>query len=165
MGLSLIPMEQGSGLGSGNLSLSTWTYQIGLEGEQQELDKLSAANSSLWKNGQPAPRNKNLIWPRLQLTEGVGPLSLNLCSMGKGQAKLECEKGWRITSVSFTSFGTPKGSCSIFTQGSCDSDVLGMVKKECLGHEACSIPLTTDKLGDPRPRELKTLTIQALCST
>ncbi|KAI4374098.1 hypothetical protein MLD38_012136 [Melastoma candidum] len=62
MGLSLIPMEQGSGLGSGNLSLSTWTYQIGLEGEQQELDKLSAANSSLWKNGQPAPRNKNLIW-------------------------------------------------------------------------------------------------------
>ncbi|KAI4368179.1 hypothetical protein MLD38_016766 [Melastoma candidum] len=265
--------------GYGNLSSSTWTYQIGLEGEQLGLDKLTAANSSLWKNSQSVPTNKNLIWYKATFStpKGVGPLSLNLSSMGKGQAwvngqsigrywpaniaptegcnencdyrgthdastcqrncglptqtlyhvprswlnpeenllvlheeiggdptkislltrtgqeicahvtqqdpppvnslkpksfdtwvpkvQLECEKGWRITSVSFASFGTPKGSCGTFTQGACKADVLEMVKKECLGQEACFIPVTTDKLGDPCPREIKTLAIEALCSS
>lgn len=45
------------------------------------------------------------------------------------QVQLECEKGWRITSVSFASFGTPKGSCGTFTQGACHADVLAIVKK------------------------------------
>lgn len=43
--------------------------------------------------------------------------------------RLSCEKGWRITSVSFASFGTPQGSCGTFSHGSCHVDMVDIVKK------------------------------------
>lgn len=65
-----------------------WTYQVGLEGEYLELDKIRLANSSLWSSGTKLPINHHLIWYKTLFIapEGNGPLSLNLSSMGKGQA-------------------------------------------------------------------------------
>ncbi|XVE51262.1 hypothetical protein DITRI_Ditri02bG0025800 [Diplodiscus trichospermus] len=74
--------------GKHDFSSEEWTYQVGLEGEYLGLDKVSLANSSLWKKGSILPVNKTLIWYKVTFLapEGKGPLALNLTGMGKGQA-------------------------------------------------------------------------------
>ncbi|KAL9452595.1 hypothetical protein AB3S75_008392 [Citrus x aurantiifolia] len=74
--------------GKSDLSSGEWIYQVGVEGEYNGLDKISNANSSLWKQGSTLPVNKSLIWYKTTFLapEGKGPLALNLASMGKGQA-------------------------------------------------------------------------------
>ncbi|KAI3718837.1 hypothetical protein L6452_19722 [Arctium lappa] len=69
-------------------SSKEWTYQVGTEGESLGLDKTDLANSSLWTQGSALPINQSLIWYKSTFLapEGKGPLSLNLASMGKGQA-------------------------------------------------------------------------------
>ncbi|KAJ9690322.1 hypothetical protein PVL29_012796 [Vitis rotundifolia] len=71
-----------------DLSSGVWTYQVGVEGEYIGLDKISLANSSLWIQGNRLPINRSLIWYKATFLapEGKGPLSLDLASMGKGQA-------------------------------------------------------------------------------
>ncbi|XP_034698221.1 beta-galactosidase 8-like isoform X2 [Vitis riparia] len=71
-----------------DLSSGQWTYQVGVEGEYIGLDKISLANSSLWIQGNRLPVNRSLIWYKATFLapEGKGPLSLDLASMGKGQA-------------------------------------------------------------------------------
>ncbi|KAK4361057.1 hypothetical protein RND71_020009 [Anisodus tanguticus] len=73
---------------SKNFSSTEWIYQVGLEGEYLGLDKVSLANSSLWIQGNYVPINQSLIWYKTSFSppEGRGPVSLNLSSMGKGQA-------------------------------------------------------------------------------
>ncbi|XP_022021593.1 beta-galactosidase 8 isoform X1 [Helianthus annuus] len=69
-------------------SSNKWTYQVGTEGESLGLDNTDLANSSLWTRGASVPTNQSLIWYKstFMAPEGKGPLSLNLASMGKGQA-------------------------------------------------------------------------------
>ncbi|XP_076883903.1 beta-galactosidase 6-like [Bidens hawaiensis] len=69
-------------------SSNKWTYQVGTEGESLGLDKTDLANSSMWTHGASLPINQSLIWYKSTFTapEGKGPISLNLASMGKGQA-------------------------------------------------------------------------------
>lgn len=71
-----------------SLSSTEWTYQVGLEGEYLGLDNINLANSSLWTQGNAFPINQSLIWYKSTFVapEGKDPLSLNLASMGKGQA-------------------------------------------------------------------------------
>ncbi|XP_030528805.1 beta-galactosidase 6-like isoform X2 [Rhodamnia argentea] len=80
------------------------------------------------------------------------------------QVRLSCEAGWLITSISFASFGNPQGSCGSFAPGGCHSDVVSTVEQVCIGREACSIPVTTNTLGDLCPNVLKSLAVEALCS-
>ncbi|OVA13906.1 D-galactoside/L-rhamnose binding SUEL lectin domain [Macleaya cordata] len=263
-----------------DLSFKEWTYQVGLEGEYLGLHKLNQANSSLWTSGSDVPINQSLIWYKTTFIapEGKGPLSLNLASMGKGQAwvngqsigrywqaylapstgctmncdyrgtydpskclkncgqpsqtlyhvprswvhpgenllvlheeiggdpsmisvltrtgqevcshisetdpppvdswkpnsnfmslnpevRLSCERGWQISSINFASFGTPRGQCGSFSHGICYAEkVLQIVQEACIGHTDCSIPVSTDIFGDPRPGVLKSLAVEALCS-
>ncbi|KAJ7968478.1 Beta-galactosidase [Quillaja saponaria] len=71
-----------------DLSSGQWIYEVGLEGEHLGLYKLSLANSTIWSQGTALPVNESLIWYKVTLLapEGKGPLTLNLSSMGKGQA-------------------------------------------------------------------------------
>ncbi|XP_039044063.1 beta-galactosidase 6-like, partial [Hibiscus syriacus] len=80
------------------------------------------------------------------------------------EAQLNCEQGWRITSIKFASFGSPEGNCGSFKAGTCHTNILSMVKKACIGEEKCSIPISAANLGDPCPGALKTLAIEAICS-
>ncbi|KAJ0637132.1 putative galactan 1,3-beta-galactosidase [Helianthus annuus] len=69
-------------------SSNKWTYQVGTEGESLGLDNTDLTNSSLWTRAASVPTNQSLIWYKstFMAPEGKGPLSLNLASMGKGQA-------------------------------------------------------------------------------
>ncbi|XP_039127499.1 beta-galactosidase 6-like [Dioscorea cayenensis subsp. rotundata] len=79
--------------------------------------------------------------------------------------RLSCEQGWRINSVSFASFGNPKGQCGKFSHGTCNAEgVIPIVQKECLGHESCSVAVSSLKFGDPCPGLTKSLAVEAVCS-
>ncbi|KAI5656979.1 hypothetical protein M9H77_25772 [Catharanthus roseus] len=80
------------------------------------------------------------------------------------QVRLSCDEGWHIASVSFASYGTPKGNCGAFIPGSCHLNVSTVVQKICVGKQRCSIPVSKAVLGNPCPGVLKTLAIQVLCS-
>ncbi|KAM7506125.1 hypothetical protein LguiB_005029 [Lonicera macranthoides] len=93
-----------------DLSSAEWTYQVGLEGEYLGLDKTSLSNSSLWTQGSVTPVNQNLIWYKATFLapEGTGPLSLNLASMGKGQAWINGQSIGRYWSA----YLSPSTGCS-----------------------------------------------------
>lgn len=45
------------------------------------------------------------------------------------EVQLTCERGWRITSINFASFGTPIGNCGTFASGACSADILSIVQQ------------------------------------
>ncbi|WMV16098.1 hypothetical protein MTR67_009483 [Solanum verrucosum] len=95
---------------SKNFSSTEWIYQVGLEGEYLGLDKVSLANSSLWIQGSSVPINQSLIWYKTSFSppEGRGPVSLNLSSMGKGQAWVNGQHVGRY----WSSYRSPSTGCS-----------------------------------------------------
>ncbi|CAN4083968.1 unnamed protein product [Withania somnifera] len=95
---------------SKNFSSTEWIYQVGLEGEYLGLDKVSLANSSLWIQGSSVPVNQSLIWYKRSFSppEGRGPVSLNLSSMGKGQAWVNGQHVGRY----WSSYRSPSTGCT-----------------------------------------------------
>ncbi|KAL7098815.1 hypothetical protein ACP275_09G042400 [Erythranthe tilingii] len=82
------------------------------------------------------------------------------------QLGLKCETGWRIASVLFASFGTPRGNCGAsFYPGICHANVSSTVEQMCGGKQGCSIPVSTATLGvgDPCPNVRKSLAVEILC--
>ena len=79
---------------------------------------------------------------------------------------LACPAGQTITSITFASFGTPKGTCGGYTLGSCNStNSKSIVSTACLGKASCSVPSTTTAFGgNPCPGTSKTLDVQVLCA-
>ncbi|CAI9087581.1 OLC1v1021688C1 [Oldenlandia corymbosa var. corymbosa] len=80
-------------------------------------------------------------------------------------ARLTCDEGWHIASISFAIFGDFKGECGAFTPGSCYFNVASKFEKACVGKQGCSVPISTTNLGDPCPGMLKSLAVQALCNS
>lgn len=78
---------------------------------------------------------------------------------------LGCD-GSTITAITFASFGTPTGDCSIgFVNGKCDaSQTIAKVSAQCLGKAGCSIPATNDFFQDPCPDTAKTLAASITCA-
>ncbi|XP_016559948.1 beta-galactosidase 6 isoform X3 [Capsicum annuum] len=95
---------------SKNFSSTEWIYQVGLEGEHLGLDKVSLENSSMWIQGDSVPADQSLIWYKTSFSppEGRGPVSLNLSSMGKGQAWVNGKHVGRY----WSSYRSPSTGCS-----------------------------------------------------
>ncbi|KAI3765116.1 hypothetical protein L2E82_15142 [Cichorium intybus] len=93
-----------------DISSNEWTYQVGTEGESLGLDKTDVANTSLWTHGSELPTNQSLIWYKSTFVapEGKGPLSLNLASMGKGQAWVNGQSIGRY----WSSYLSPSTGCT-----------------------------------------------------
>ncbi|KAK9149985.1 hypothetical protein Syun_008294 [Stephania yunnanensis] len=80
------------------------------------------------------------------------------------EVRLTCERGWRISSIDFASFGNAEGECGKFRQGICHAEnTIEVVREVCIGRESCSIPLSNALFGDPCPGLLKSLAVEALC--
>ncbi|KAL3820568.1 hypothetical protein ACJIZ3_006481 [Penstemon smallii] len=84
--------------------------QVGLEGEFLGLENLTLANSSIWTKGSAMPNNQSLIWYKTVFLapEGKAPVSLNLASMGKGQAWVNGQSIGRY----WSSYLSPSTGCS-----------------------------------------------------
>ncbi|KAG6516156.1 hypothetical protein ZIOFF_026605 [Zingiber officinale] len=70
-----------------NLTSNTWTYKIGLNGEDEKLYLPSQQHSIKWFSGH-LPINRPLIWYKtiFEVPEGKDALVLDLQGMGKGYA-------------------------------------------------------------------------------
>ncbi|KAK1322784.1 Beta-galactosidase 16 [Acorus calamus] len=79
---------------------------------------------------------------------------------------LQCPSRRTISSIEFSSFGTPLGDCARYTTGSCHSVQSRSVAEEaCLGKNRCSMTVSADKFGeDPCPGTSKSLLVVANCS-
>ncbi|PHT85307.1 Beta-galactosidase 9 [Capsicum annuum] len=77
---------------------------------------------------------------------------------------LQCDKGHKISSIEFASYGTPNGSCQTFSQGKCHAaNSLSVVSQACEGRNSCSIGISNAVFGDPCRHIVKSLAVQAKC--
>ncbi|KAL9325195.1 hypothetical protein ACSQ67_005840 [Phaseolus vulgaris] len=83
------------------------------------------------------------------------------------ELQLYCQEGHTISSITFASFGTPRGSCQNFSRGNCHAtSSMSIVSKECQGKKSCSIKILDSVFGgDPCPGFEKTLSVEARCTS
>lgn len=79
-----------TGLPSGDLDLSTatWSYQVGLRGEEVTLFETGTADGISWDSSSSSTNTSFLTWYKTTFDApgGTDPVALDLGSMGKGQA-------------------------------------------------------------------------------
>ncbi|KAL3506440.1 hypothetical protein ACH5RR_031822 [Cinchona calisaya] len=79
---------------------------------------------------------------------------------------LKCEDGYSISSIEFASYGTPRGKCQAFALGNCHApNSTSLVIQACKGRNSCSIGVSSAVFGDPCHGTVKTLAVQARCSS
>nr|XP_043627356.1 beta-galactosidase 10 [Erigeron canadensis] len=80
--------------GTVDLSNTTWTYKIGLEGEHLSLYNADALNNVKWKSVSEPPKNQPLTWYKaiVDAPPGNEPVALDMVHMGKGLAWLNGEQ-------------------------------------------------------------------------
>ncbi|CAI9117606.1 OLC1v1019017C1 [Oldenlandia corymbosa var. corymbosa] len=80
--------------------------------------------------------------------------------------KLKCEDGYSISSIEFASYGTPHGSCQAFSLGNCHApSTRSLISQACVGKNSCAIRVSNSIFGDTCRGTLKTLVVQARCSS
>ncbi|KAL5982776.1 Beta-galactosidase 10 [Asimina triloba] len=74
--------------GTIDLSSSTWTYKIGLEGEHLNIFKPDGLKNVKWTSTTKPPSNQPLTWYKAIIDPPAGnePVGLDMLYMGKGQA-------------------------------------------------------------------------------
>lgn len=79
---------------------------------------------------------------------------------------LRCAPGQTISAIKFASFGTPLGTCGNFQQGDCHSTKShAVLEKNCIGQQRCAVTISPDNFGgDPCPKEMKKVAVEAVCS-
>ncbi|CAN1785826.1 Beta-galactosidase 1 [Linum perenne] len=84
---------------------------------------------------------------------------------------LSCGPGQKMSSIKFASFGTPKGTCGNYQQGSChalhsyDAFTIPFCLQLCVGQNWCSVTVAPEMFGgDPCPDVMKKLAVEAICS-
>lgn len=79
---------------------------------------------------------------------------------------LSCAPGQKMTSIKFASFGTPKGVCGSYTEGSCHAhNSYDAFERNCIGQNFCAVTVSPENFGgDPCPNVMKKLSVEAVCS-
>ncbi|CAI0392217.1 unnamed protein product [Linum tenue] len=79
---------------------------------------------------------------------------------------LSCGAGQKMSSIKFASFGTPKGTCGNYQQGSCHAfHSYDAFNRLCVGQNWCSVTVAPEMFGgDPCPNVMKKLSVEAVCS-
>ncbi|XP_042374488.1 beta-galactosidase 6-like [Zingiber officinale] len=92
---------------SANLSLSEWTYQIGLQGEDSGL--YDSGDSSVWHSQADLPKYVPLVWytTEFEAPAGNDPVAIDFTGMGKGTAWVNGESIGRY----WPSYLAPESGC------------------------------------------------------
>ena len=101
----------------------------------------------------------------------LGPTFCAVCSNG-GAPPMDntlltasCPPGSTISSLVFSSYGTPRGACPTFTKGDCDAtNSTSIVSAACVGSKSCTIFPNTTTFGDPCYGTAKVLAVALQCS-
>ncbi|XVF61085.1 hypothetical protein PTKIN_Ptkin08bG0101000 [Pterospermum kingtungense] len=80
--------------GTIDLSMSNWTYKIGLKGEHLGIYKPDSLDAVNWVSTSEPPKNQSLIWYKAVVDPPSGdePVGLDMIHMGKGMAWLNGEE-------------------------------------------------------------------------
>ncbi|PON79885.1 Glycoside hydrolase [Trema orientale] len=80
--------------GTVNLSNSTWTYKIGLQGEHLGIHNAVGMDKVNWVATSKPPKNQPLTWYKAEIDPPPGnePVGLDMVHMGKGLAWLNGEE-------------------------------------------------------------------------
>lgn len=82
------------------------------------------------------------------------------------QMHLQCDDGHMISAVKFASYGTPNGNCQNYSLGKCHASTsLSLVTQACQGKNNCTINVSNTIFGDPCRRTVKTLAVEAECTS
>ncbi|KAK6259191.1 hypothetical protein SCA6_013665 [Theobroma cacao] len=92
-GLTSVKIE-GLNNGTIDLSMSSWTYKIGLQGEHLGLYKPEILAGVNWVSTSEPPKNQPLTWYKVVVDSPSGdePVGLDMIHMGKGLAWLNGEE-------------------------------------------------------------------------
>ncbi|GMI68588.1 Arabidopsis thaliana beta-galactosidase 10, beta-galactosidase 10 [Hibiscus trionum] len=101
-GLTSVKIE-GLNNGTMDLSMSSWTYKIGLQGEHWGIYNPDGSNSVHWVSTLEPPKYQPLTWYKVVVDppSGEEPVGLDMIHMGKGLAWLNGEeigRYWPINS-------------------------------------------------------------------
>ncbi|CAL9027168.1 unnamed protein product [Prunus brigantina] len=78
---------------------------------------------------------------------------------------LRCNPGQAISSIKFASFGTPLGTCGSYQEGTCHAATsYSVLQKKCIGKQRCAVTISNSNFGDPCPKVLKRLSVEAVCA-
>ncbi|RZC49655.1 hypothetical protein C5167_018083 [Papaver somniferum] len=96
----------------------------------------------------------------LALADGKSAVPLN------AKAYLWCMPGKKISSIKSASFGTPRGVCGSFREGSCHAHKsYDAFQKNCIGQQSCAVTISPEIFGgDPCPSTRKKLSVEAICT-
>ncbi|XP_042514357.1 beta-galactosidase 9 [Macadamia integrifolia] len=79
---------------------------------------------------------------------------------------LQCDSGHVISSITFASYGTPGGGCQSFSIGNCHApSSMSVVADACQGRNSCSVNVSNAIFGDPCRAVIKTLAVEARCTS
>ncbi|KAK4488971.1 hypothetical protein RD792_004762 [Penstemon davidsonii] len=80
--------------GTVDLSTSTWTYKIGLQGEHLRIYDTNNLNAVKWESTPEPPKQQPLTWYKAVVDSPPGnePIGLDMMHMGKGLAWLNGEE-------------------------------------------------------------------------
>lgn len=149
---------------------------------------LSVPNSTVWLTG-PSPSPPPFfgvvadlrLWAHalsvsdlMKVRASVMPLATTTPQPGvtggtayQGYAlNLTCDRGLRIASIRFASFGTPSGLFPAFAMGPYHAaNSSAIVRNRCAGLPSCSVPVATSLFGDPASgQQPMRLSVVAQCS-
>ncbi|PQM37133.1 beta-galactosidase 3 [Prunus yedoensis var. nudiflora] len=62
-------------------------------------------------------------------------------------------------------FGTPLGTCGSYQEGTCHAATsYSVLQKKCIGKQRCAVTISNSNFGDPCPKVLKRLSVEAVCA-
>jgi hypothetical protein len=101
------------------------------------------------------------------MSEGGGTGPGGQCSVVNegATANLSCPSGQVIASITFASYGTPRGTCPSLSSTACDAPTSkSRVESQCLGKQTCSVGASNTVFGDPCAGTPKKLAVAYSCS-
>ena len=118
--------------------------------------------------GEGNPRELSRKVADLVVTDSAERNRLNATGTNAAEnevAVVTCPASTIINAITFTSYGTPTGSCGSFQYSSCDAaNSKRVVSLQCLGQQTCSVSAVNTNFGsDPCVGTAKRLYIQVSC--
>ncbi|KAL2332047.1 hypothetical protein Fmac_019628 [Flemingia macrophylla] len=155
-----------------DLSSQTWTYQVGLKGEDLGL---SSGSSGQWNSESSFPKNQALTWYKTNFAapSGSNPVAIDFTGMGKGEAWVNGQSIGRY----WPTYVSPNSGCTDscnyrgpYSSSKCrkncgkPSQTLYHVPRSWLKPSGNTLVLFEESGGDPTQISFVTKQTESLCA-
>ncbi|PQM37425.1 beta-galactosidase 3 [Prunus yedoensis var. nudiflora] len=136
--------------------------------EPLALDMEGMGKGQIWINGQSIGR----YWTAFANgncngCSYAGGFRPPKCQMGCGQPTqrvYHVPRSW-LKPMQNLLLGTPLGTCGSYQEGTCHAATsYSVLQKKCIGKQRCAVTISNSNFGDPCPKVLKRLSVEAVCA-